>query len=326
MPGRLLVKLASSIRHYGEAPAAREAREDAKAEADIRPQWEAWKRSFSFQDKWYCGHSGPDGCNIECPVESLRFPEGAGDIGLPKSSQGQFLIPAPWNRPQWHSPLNLRLVEIISGEYNNPNSPAKEDAESLELDEREYGWYMAREHIRAREFGRRSRLDDVCGGKAKDDFDWDAMELRGMTYDKSWATINTFDMRSQALRGILIAPINPFTDGGHAIDEGRLQSHIEHLITAGATALTVVPPFYDRVNIAQLRELMADIASASHLPIMYCNMPSVSGITLSPREIAALADVGRPRPQSTPRATRPISRNPSSGSRTASRRSTAGTP
>ncbi|KAI4111235.1 MAG: hypothetical protein LQ339_000696 [Xanthoria mediterranea] len=183
MPGRLLVKLASRIRHYGEAPAAREAREDAEWEAGFRPKWEAWKRSFSFHDKWYRGYSGSDGCNIECPVESLRFPEGAGDIGLPPD---QFLFPAPWNRPQWHSPLHLRLLEIISGEYNNPNSPAKEDAESLELDEREYGWYMAREHIRAREFGRRSRLDDVCRGKAQDDFDWDAMELRGMTYDESW--------------------------------------------------------------------------------------------------------------------------------------------
>ncbi|CAL8579880.1 hypothetical protein XPA_005610 [Xanthoria parietina] len=186
MVGRLLVKIASRIRHYGEAPADREAREWAEALEESRPQWEAWKRSFSFQDKWYCGHSGGDGCNILCPVESLRFPEGACDIGLSESSQGQWLTPAPWNQPQWHNPWNLRLVEIISGEYNNPNSPAKEDAESLELDEREYCWYMTREHIRAREFGRRSRLDDVCGRKAEDDFDWDAMERRGMTYDKSW--------------------------------------------------------------------------------------------------------------------------------------------
>lgn len=160
-------------------------------------------------------------------------------------------------------------------------------------------------------------------------------------------------MSSQALRGILVALITPFTDGGHAVDEGRLQSHIEHLITAGvhglvpggttgeftamtaderkhllelcikhaqgrvpvvagigalstkecldlathaanagAAALMVVPPFYDPVNVAQLRELMADISSASHLPLMYYNIPSASGITLSPRELAALADVG----------------------------------
>ncbi|KAI4112920.1 MAG: hypothetical protein LQ345_006006 [Seirophora villosa] len=160
-------------------------------------------------------------------------------------------------------------------------------------------------------------------------------------------------MSSQALGGILVALITPFTDGGHAVDEGRLQAHIEHLIAAGvhglvpggttgeftamssderkhllelcikhssgrvpvvagigalstkecihfathaahagAAALMVVPPFYDPINVEQLRELMGDISSASRLPIMYYNIPSVSGLTLSPAEIAALSKVG----------------------------------
>ncbi|KAL8851728.1 MAG: hypothetical protein Q9221_003338 [Calogaya cf. arnoldii] len=155
------------------------------------------------------------------------------------------------------------------------------------------------------------------------------------------------------LRGILVALITPFTDGGHELDEARLHSHIEHLITAGvhglvpggttgeftamtlserkhllefcikhasnrvpvvagigalstkesidlathaaqagAAALMVVPPFYDPVNVTQLRELMSDISSASKLPIMYYNIPSASGITLSPNEIASLSEVG----------------------------------
>ena len=161
------------------------------------------------------------------------------------------------------------------------------------------------------------------------------------------------NMDSKDLYGIMVALITPFTDGGHEVDEGRLQEHIEHLITAGvhglvpggttgeftamtsderkhllelcikhahgrvpviagigalstkdyvdlathaadagATALMVVPPFYDPVNVEQLRELMAEIHSASKLPFMYYNIPSASGLTLSPKEIAALSEVG----------------------------------
>lgn len=44
-------------------------------------------------------------------------------------------------------------------------------------------------------------------------------------------------MSSKDLHGILVALITPFTDGGHEVDEGRLQSHIEHLITAGVHGL-----------------------------------------------------------------------------------------
>ncbi|KAI4276425.1 MAG: hypothetical protein L6R38_005677 [Xanthoria sp. 2 TBL-2021] len=186
MPGGLLVRLASRFRHHGGAPAAREAREEAEFEAKFRPKWEAWKLSMSFKDKWYFAGAGPEGYVIDCPVESVIYPQGAMDVDMPKSQMGWGLREPPWDRPDWYDPLHMRLLEIISGEYNNPDSPAKADAESLDLDEREYGWYMAKEHFRAREYGRRSRLDDVCGGKAEDDYDWDTMGPRGLTYDESW--------------------------------------------------------------------------------------------------------------------------------------------
>ncbi|KAI9370260.1 hypothetical protein BJX61DRAFT_516039 [Aspergillus egyptiacus] len=54
----------------------------------------------------------------------------------------------------------------------------------------------------------------------------------------------------------------------------------------------VVPPFYDPVNLSQLTELMDEIHQASGLPIMYYNIPSASGVTLSPDEIAGLSRVG----------------------------------
>lgn len=161
-------------------------------------------------------------------------------------------------------------------------------------------------------------------------------------------------MPAEDLSGILVALITPFTDGGHAVHEGRLQTHIQRLIAAGvhglvpggttgeftamtlderkhllelcvtyadgrvpvvagigalstrecvdlashashagAAALMVVPPFYDAVNLEQLRELMAEIHRASNeLPIMYYNIPSASGLTLLPKDIAGLSDVG----------------------------------
>ena len=66
----------------------------------------------------------------------------------------------------------------------------------------------------------------------------------------------------------------------------------QHAAKAGAAALMVVPPFYDPVNYEQLQELMAEIHDASNLPIIYYNIPSASGLTLSPREIAGLSKFG----------------------------------
>ncbi|CAN9285982.1 unnamed protein product [Alternaria alternata] len=65
-----------------------------------------------------------------------------------------------------------------------------------------------------------------------------------------------------------------------------------HAAKASADALMVVPPFYDPVNYQQLRTLMKEVHEASKLPIMFYNIPSASGITLSPTELASLSEVG----------------------------------
>lgn len=66
-----------------------------------------------------------------------------------------------------------------------------------------------------------------------------------------------------------------------------------HAADVGAAALMVVPPYYDPVNLEQLKELMAEIHEASRqLPIIYYNIPSASGLTLFPEEIASLSSVG----------------------------------
>jgi 4-hydroxy-tetrahydrodipicolinate synthase len=65
-----------------------------------------------------------------------------------------------------------------------------------------------------------------------------------------------------------------------------------HAAKAGADALMVVPPFYDPINYQQLRTLMKEVHEASNLPIMFYNIPSASGITLSPTDLASLSEVG----------------------------------
>ncbi|KAH8895672.1 aldolase [Thozetella sp. PMI_491] len=65
-----------------------------------------------------------------------------------------------------------------------------------------------------------------------------------------------------------------------------------HAASAGASAVMVVPPFYDALNLEQLREYFSEINSASGLPIMYYHIPSASGVNLSPSELASLSEVG----------------------------------
>ncbi|KAB8222594.1 hypothetical protein BDV33DRAFT_168461 [Aspergillus novoparasiticus] len=66
----------------------------------------------------------------------------------------------------------------------------------------------------------------------------------------------------------------------------------KHAGEVGAAAVMVVPPFYDPVNYEQLTELMSEIYTESKLPIMYYNIPSASGLTLTPQQIADLSKVG----------------------------------
>lgn len=65
-----------------------------------------------------------------------------------------------------------------------------------------------------------------------------------------------------------------------------------HAAQAGADALMVVPPFYDPVSYDELKELLGEIHNTTKLPIVYYNIPSISGLTLSPTQISGLSTVG----------------------------------
>ncbi|TDZ46130.1 4-hydroxy-tetrahydrodipicolinate synthase [Colletotrichum trifolii] len=84
----------------------------------------------------------------------------------------------------------------------------------------------------------------------------------------------------------------PVVAGIGDLSTSRAVEHAVHAASVGASALMVVPPFYDAPNLKQLRELLGDIHEASKLPIVYYNIPSASGVTLSPAEIGSLSEVG----------------------------------
>lgn len=65
-----------------------------------------------------------------------------------------------------------------------------------------------------------------------------------------------------------------------------------HATKVGASALMIVPPFYDPPNYEQLRELMSEVSEASNLPIVYYHIPSASGVSLTPQQLADLSQVG----------------------------------
>ncbi|KAJ5931050.1 hypothetical protein N7466_006543 [Penicillium verhagenii] len=57
-------------------------------------------------------------------------------------------------------------------------------------------------------------------------------------------------------------------------------------------AVMVVPPFYDPVTYEELQELLSEVRKVSGLPIVYYNIPSISGLPLNPSQIAGLKTVG----------------------------------
>src|ERR671921_1734249 len=70
-----------------------------------------------------------------------------------------------------------------------------------------------------------------------------------------------------------------------------------HAERAGAAAVMVVPPFYDALPWRELLAHYTAVADAIEIPIMYYNLPSATGVTLSADQlrelpVASLKDTG----------------------------------
>jgi 4-hydroxy-tetrahydrodipicolinate synthase len=61
-----------------------------------------------------------------------------------------------------------------------------------------------------------------------------------------------------------------------------------HAEQAGAAAVMIVPPFYDALSWRELLAHYTAVADAIAIPIMYYNLPSASGVTLTAEQLRAL--------------------------------------
>ena len=61
-----------------------------------------------------------------------------------------------------------------------------------------------------------------------------------------------------------------------------------HAERSGAAAVMIVPPFYDALSWRELRAHYAAVADAIAIPIMYYNLPSASGVTLTAEQLGEL--------------------------------------
>lgn len=84
----------------------------------------------------------------------------------------------------------------------------------------------------------------------------------------------------------------PVVAGVGGLSTAASASAAREAAAAGADALMVVPPFYDAPSAAQVRELLREVGEAAPgLPLVYYNIPSATGVKLSPEQLAGLAEV-----------------------------------
>ena len=89
----------------------------------------------------------------------------------------------------------------------------------------------------------------------------------------------------------------PVVAGTGALSTRETVELSRHAEQAGAAAVMVVPPFYDPLPWRELLTHYTAVAEAIDIPIMYYNLPSATGVTLSADQlrelpIASLKDTG----------------------------------
>lgn len=84
----------------------------------------------------------------------------------------------------------------------------------------------------------------------------------------------------------------PVVAGIGDLSTGRAVDFAVHAAKAGAAATMVVPPFYDALSIDELHEMLSEVHQSSGLPIVYYNIPSASGMKLTPEQISGLSKCG----------------------------------
>lgn len=106
-------------------------------------------------------------------------------------------------------------------------------------------------------------------------------------------TTLTLDERKQSTEEVVKAAAGrvPVIAGTGALSTAETVELSRHAAEVGASALMVVPPFYDAPTLAEVKSHLAAAHEASGLPIVYYNIPSATGVQLTAAEIAELGDV-----------------------------------
>jgi 4-hydroxy-tetrahydrodipicolinate synthase len=81
----------------------------------------------------------------------------------------------------------------------------------------------------------------------------------------------------------------PVVVGTGALSTAETVDLSKHASDAGAAAVMVVPPFYDAPSWDELLAHFGAVSDAIDVPIMYYNIPSATGVTLTPEQFAELA-------------------------------------
>jgi 4-hydroxy-tetrahydrodipicolinate synthase len=83
----------------------------------------------------------------------------------------------------------------------------------------------------------------------------------------------------------------PVVAGTSALSTRETVELSAHAEQAGAAAVMIIPPFYDAPSWRELKAHFQAVADAISIPIMYYNMPGVSGVSLTARQLAELPGV-----------------------------------
>jgi 4-hydroxy-tetrahydrodipicolinate synthase len=84
----------------------------------------------------------------------------------------------------------------------------------------------------------------------------------------------------------------PVVAGAGALSTRETVELSVHAEQAGAAAVMIVPPFYDALSWRELLAHYTAVADAIQIPIMYYNLPSVSGVNLTAAQFRELQGAG----------------------------------
>lgn len=125
------------------------------------------------------------------------------------------------------------------------------------------------------------QVDHILGGGAHGVVSTGSTgEFTSLSIDEQKA-VNAAYAKAADGRGYAIA-------GAGALTTDAAIELTESAAEAGADAVMIVPPYYDTLNFDELLAHYKAISAAVDIPIMYYNLPSVTGVELTPAQFGEL--------------------------------------